>query len=287
MDYGLSRRVVSIALTLLAVIYIVKLMPKDLVVNAEPRIRDKVALISDTQYSPRLVPLILHFHAVLGPDWPIVFYTSNETVDTHLRDVNSSSAVWRRAVDSGAIDVRIIPDEFNLTTRRGVNLYLSRPWLWEQLAPAKHVLVFQTDAMICGNSHRTMDDFLDWDFIAAPLHVREKLYNGGLSLRNRTMMMEILSDPANNWEKETDAGTWTLGGEDIWFSRKMDLRGAHLPDFNQAITFACQHEWHISKSKEPLGYHKVHKVARSKLGEIAQWCPEIALAAPGTLTQQE
>ncbi|CAK7203130.1 hypothetical protein SEUCBS139899_005859 [Sporothrix eucalyptigena] len=306
-EYGLSRRFVAIALSLLAIIYIVRLTPHEMVtsqifdtnkahtastdvaeVDTTFRIKDKVALISDTQYSARLVPLILHFHAVLGPDWPIVFYTSNET-SSRLADTNGTtgSAIWQRAVASGAIDVRIIPDMWNMTTRHGVNVYLSRPWLWEQLAPAKHVLVFQTDAMICANSFTTMDDFLIYDFIGAPLHTKEKLFNGGLSLRNRSMMMEIINNPANNWEDETAAGTWTLGGEDIWFSRKMDRMGGHLPDFSQAVKFACQHDWHVSHSKTPLGYHKVHKNAGKRLPEIAEWCPEIAMAAPGKLQQQE
>lgn len=178
--------------------------------------------------------------------------------------------------------MRTIPSEFNLTSREGVNLYLSRPWLWEQLAPAQHVLVFQADAMLCANAHRTVDDFLEWDWIAATLHGTEHLYNGGLSLRNRTMIMDILRE-GNNWEEETKSGKWTMGGEDVWFSRKMDQRGAHLPDGPVALQFACQHEWHISQQKEPLGYHKVHKNAPGRLDEIARWCPEITLAAPGTL----
>lgn len=167
--------------------------------------------------------------------------------------------------------------------RDHVNLYLTRPWLWEQLAPAKHVLVFQTDAMLCGNSHRTMDDFLQWDFIGAPLHTSWHVYNGGLSLRNRTMMMEILQEAS--WEEEVKSGAWDKGGEDVWFSDKMGKRGGRTPDFKQALQFACQHDWHISEEKEPLGYHKVHKAAHGKLDEIAEWCPEIALAAPGTLPQ--
>lgn len=300
-EYGLSRRFVVIALSLLAVIYIVRLTPRDMVLDTTKsmlgsapkaaetpgfKIKDKVALISDTQYTNRLVPLILHFHSVLGPEWPIVFYTTNET-SNRISEGAGSSAIWNRAVANGAIDVRIIPEMYNMTSRYGVNVYLSRPWLWEQLLPAKHVLTFQTDAMLCGNSHKTMDDFLDWDFIAAPLHTKEKLFNGGLSLRNLTMMMEILNNPANNWERETADGTWTMGGEDIWFSRKMDLMGANLPDFKKALTFACQHDWHVSHEKEPLGYHKVHKNAPKRLPEITEWCPEIAMSAPGLLKQTE
>ena len=253
--------------------------------NTYGRITNKVAVITDTQYTSRLMPLILHYHAVLGPDWPIVFYTSQETLTNHFQpDSPKPSAIWQRAVEERRIQVRIIPDEFNLTSRNGVNLYLSRPWLWEQLAPAQHVLIFQADAILCANSHRTVDDFFEWDWIAATLHGTEHLYNGGLSLRNRTMILDILRE-GNNWEEETKSGEWTMGGEDVWFSRKMDQRGAHLPVERIALQFACQHEWHLAQQKEPLGYHKVHKNAPKWLDEITRWCPEISLAAPGSLQQ--
>jgi hypothetical protein len=243
------------------------------------QIKDKVAVISDTQYTPRMIPLIIHFQSVLGPDWPIVFYTSKQNRDQHF---TNQSAIWKRAVDLGSIQVRIIPDEFDISQRHGVNLWMSRPWFWEQLAPAKHVLIFQADAMICGNSVRTIDDFLQWDFIGAILSGDSNLYNGGLSLRNRTMLLDILYD-GNNWERETEDGTWTMGGEDIWFSRKMDQRGARLPTGDQALEFSCEHRYHVDVQKQPFGYHKVHKYAGEKIGEISEWCPEIALAAPGTL----
>ncbi|KAK3314555.1 hypothetical protein B0H66DRAFT_605502 [Apodospora peruviana] len=264
------------------------------------QIIDRVATITDTLYTERLIPLILHYHAVLGPEWPIVFFTSNETLVQHIMPpptnttttqgnetivttTPAGSAIWRRAVADGRITIRIIPDQFNLTSRNGVNLYLSRPWLWEQLAPATHVLIFQADAMICANSGRTVEDFLEWDMVGAPLHPRIHYYNGGLCLRNRTMIMEILGE-GRDWEADTLSGNWTEGGEDIWFSKQMDLRGAHLPSAQEAMLFAAEHPWHIKDSiKPPFGYHKVHKYAAGKMEQIAQWCPEIALAAPGKL----
>ncbi len=220
---------------------------------------------------------------MLGPDWPLIFYTTQETRDQHLA---SGPAAWQRAVQDGRIQVRIIPDEFDLTQRHSVNLYLSRPWLWEQLAPAQHVLIFQTDAMICGNSQRAVEDFFKWDFIGAPLHGSEKYLNGGLSLRNRTMILDILREGAN-WEEDVNSGAWDMGGEDIWFSRRMTDRGGQLPDWKEAVEFSCEHQWHVDRQKQPLGYHKVHKYASSSIEEITKWCPEIALAAPGTLKDGE
>lgn len=75
--------------------------------------------------------------------------------------------------------------------------------------------------MICADSHRKADDWLKYDFVGPSLsHIDKplpKLFNGGLSLRNRTMILEILNE-GRDWEKETEAKTWTKGGEDMGFS---------------------------------------------------------------------
>ncbi|KAI6712979.1 hypothetical protein JHW43_004538 [Diplocarpon mali] len=300
MDCGLSKRVMGAALILLATIFMLYLIPHKVFVSSTKhllgtaqvpiaastpgKIQNKVAVITDTQYTPRLIPLILHFHAVLGPDWPIVFFTSEESRENHFAPGAKGSAVWQRAVADKRIEIRTIPSDVDLTHRNAVNLYLSRPWLWEQLAPAQHVLIFQADAMICGNAHRTAEDWLQYDFVGAPFSGPDspKKYNGGLSLRNRTMILDILSE-GNNWEEETKAETWTGGGEDNWFSHKMEARSAHLPDIYESLAFSCQTELHLGMNREPFGFHKVHIGAPNKLAEIAQWCPEIALAAKGTL----
>ncbi|KAF3930592.1 hypothetical protein ABW19_dt0204606 [Dactylella cylindrospora] len=306
MILGLSAKTTFIALGLMTVLWIISLTPKDSFItktkclldtsssqpeqitdddDGEPvapkfEIKNKVAVMTDTTFSNRHIPLVMHFHAVLGPDWPIVYYTSQETYEEHFKSNPNASAIWTRAVEAGNIDVRILPDRFDLTSRRGVNLYLASPWLWEQLAPAQHVLVFQADAILCANAHKTVDDFLEYDFIGATLSREGRIYNGGLSLRNRTMMLDILSE-GSDFAKETAVNA--KEGEDVWFSRKMDARGARLPENDVAMQFACEYYFHIELMKQPLGYHKVHKRSPKKIGEISKWCPEIALAAPGPL----
>jgi hypothetical protein len=254
--------------------------------HQKARIHDRVAVITDTQYTTRLIPLIMHFHAVLGPEWPIIFYTSPEIEDLILPAApspDSGSGVWRRALENGDIEVRHIPTEYDLSDRTHVNLYLSRPWLWEQLAPAKHVLVFQADAMLCANANRTIDSFLQYDMAGAYLNKRE--YNGGLSLRNRQKLLEILAE--SRWEDEVDHQQWDpFLGEDVWFSRKLQkLEGTKLPDEKETHAFAIEFEWQTRKEKHPFGYHKIHKAVHNQtvLDEIVEWCPEISLAMAGSL----
>ncbi|KAH7389034.1 hypothetical protein BKA64DRAFT_679640 [Cadophora sp. MPI-SDFR-AT-0126] len=300
MEFQLFKHGLVIALTTIGLLMLIFLTThEDLVVKtknlfdtaqnsfAHGKVGSNVALIIDTKYTKKLVPLILHYHSVLGPDWPIVFYTSQETSDLHFSPETAvnQSAIWQRAVGNRAIDVRILPADVDLTQRDAVNLFLSRRWLWEQMAPAQHVLLFQADSMICGNSYRRIEDWLKYDYVGAPVSPFNQpapiLFNGGLSLRNRTMILDILNE--GNSLEEDSKKKGRIGGEDMWFSRKMAARGAKLPDYQEALGFACQKDWHISMVPEPLGYHKVHLNAPLRLKQIAQWCPEIALAAPGHL----
>lgn len=252
--------------------------------NTYGKIRDKVATITDTQYNERLIPIILHYHAVLGPDWPIVLFTSKEVIKNHLDPKsNKTSATWRSAVEDGRVQVRSIPDKFNLTSRYGVNVYLSSPWLWEQLAPAHHALLFQADAILCSNSPHRVDDFLQYDFVGAMMGLESKLYNGGLSLRNRTMMLDILNE-GENWERFCKERKTEEQGEDFWFSKLMDKRGGNLPKQKVSAQFALQYGYQIDDYPHPVGYHKLQKnIPQKKIDSIAEWCPEIVLTRKGTL----
>ncbi|KAH6879995.1 hypothetical protein B0T10DRAFT_495651 [Thelonectria olida] len=250
-------------------------------------IKDKVATITDTLFTPHVIPLILHYRAVLGPSWPIVFFTSQATYDEHFSPNTTSpstSAAWHRAVADGSIETRIVTPDFNLTTRQGVNMYLASPWLWEQLAPAKHVLVFQADAILCANAHQTVDDFLGYDFIGAPLNKTRKIYNGGLSIRNRTMVLDILNGERDWFTDSNTEGTEYGGhGEDVWMSIMMRGQDAHLPSIDEALKFAKELKWHNKLPGHPAGYHKVHLLDPNSIPKIREWCPEIDLCAPGQL----
>jgi hypothetical protein len=54
---------------------------------------------------------------------------------------------------------------------------------------------------------------------------------------------------------------------------------------DEALQFALQYEWHVKESKQPLGYHKVHKRVTDQqlMEDIVNWCSEISLAKAGTL----
>ncbi len=125
-------------------------------------IKKNVAAIIENRNLDQVLPLILHFSAVLGRDWPIFLFTSH----TALPD----SAPFKRLIDEHQITVRFLPPDLDFTNRLDVSGFLTRPWLWDQLEPAKHVLIFQADSILCSYSPLRVDDFLKYDFVGAPIH---------------------------------------------------------------------------------------------------------------------
>ncbi|KAI3399237.1 hypothetical protein diail_7398 [Diaporthe ilicicola] len=271
---------------------------------------DNVAVIMETDVArvPNLVPVILHFASVLGPKWPVVLVTRRD------RWVEPASPAFRRLMAERRLHVYFLPGDTAFADHRSVSVFLTRPWFWEQFESAGRVLLFQADSVVCGNSGRAVDDFLEWDLVGAPVAAEYGVgYNGGLALRNPRLVLEVVRDPANDFEKDSavaaaaedllaeinkeeakDVGPdgllqgrdeedkparpakpppW-MKFEDQWMYMKLKERGARLPDEKVAMTFAVETVYY----DKPLGYHQPFRwLTDYQKKEAMKWCPEIGM----------
>lgn len=173
-------------------------------VTANITTSNKVAVIIETRQSSGIIPLVIHFASVLGPDWPILIYTPSENFGTF-----STSHALVRFIKAGRVVVRPLADGVYFPSWNSVSEFLTVKWLWQDLAPAEHILIFQSDSILCANSVRSVDDFFEWDLIGAPIKPNfGRGYNGGLSLRKRTTMLRVVSE--FDWHDARDP-------EDQWF----------------------------------------------------------------------
>ncbi|EPE25720.1 hypothetical protein GLAREA_01632 [Glarea lozoyensis ATCC 20868] len=235
---------------------------------------NKAAVIIETRRSGGIVPLVLHFSAVLGPDWPIVIYTAAENFGSF-----STSAALLRHQRAGRVVIRALADGVYFPNWNSVSDFLTTPWIWEEMAPAEHVLLFQTDSILCSNSVRKVDDFFEWDFVGAPINPDIGVgYNGGLSLRNRKTTLRVLSE--FEWAAKPEPYP-----EDQWFfSRMKDLQekdseegivsSIKLPDMETARTFAVE----TIDYPHPLGLHQPDRFLKEHILSLDEWCPEYKLA---------
>ncbi|KAI0804079.1 hypothetical protein GGR55DRAFT_659691 [Xylaria sp. FL0064] len=247
---------------------------------------DRVAVIVEDRPLGNLIPVLLHFHSVLGPEWPVILYTSKPTAATLL----SSSSPLSRAVASSDIEIRHLPPNTTFTSHASVSQFLAAPFLWTDLAPYAKVLLFQVDSILCAAAPRHVDDFLAYDLVGAPIAPRFGTgFNGGLSLRSRELVLHVL----RRWDFAVDSEVpeapleWRF--EDQWFYARMrglaadgELQGelgirVNLPDVETAGLFAVETVW--VEGARPLGFHQPRRWQGEHMEEIMAYCPEVGMIA--------
>ena len=251
--------------------------------------KEKAAVIVENRVLANLIPIILHFSSVLGPEWPIHVFTGEENQRILLQ-----SFPFQRGVSAGRFHIRLLPPDTPLNTHASVSNFMTTPWFWEQLAPAEHLLLFQADSILCSNSDQKVEDFLQYDFVGAPVDEVRGLgmgYNGGLSLRSRTKCLEIVNTHSWQTERHGDHSQGNVDYEDQWFSKKMrelpagpDGRpGANLPSTDVAMRFSVETMWY----DKPLGYHQPNVWQAERMEEVYKWCPEYRMCTTETFTNHD
>jgi len=212
---------------------------------------------------------LTNFASNLGPDWPILVL-HNEDVSSELKQNKIVRLQKKHGVlHTASLEKNGFPA---LTSISSYSKLLSTTRFWSALK-AKHILIFQTDSVLCSMSPWTINDFLKYDYIGAPWIDRwygMDVGNGGLSLR-KTKTMVLITESFKFDESEN---------EDIYFARgtyELAARGLsiNIPPVHVAAKFAYE------AGKLPrvtsFGVHKTPKMKVDK-DAITRTCPEAAAA---------
>ena len=127
-------------------------------------------------------------------------------------------------------------------------------------------LVFQTDSIICSKHKKLINNYLKYDYVGAPWLDGGGVGNGGLSLRKKSKMLEIV----NNCKTKDDNGKYLI--EDGVFSYGCKGIPIYKPSVKEATNFSI--ETYISNKS--FGIHKAYAYLDSdEINDIKGWCPEI------------
>lgn len=218
------------------------------------------AVVIESTVIPNLVPLMLHFSAVLGPSWGLILFTLQD------RWIEPLAPPFQRLLASGHIEVRFLPATTELSSSSAVSRFLTGPWLWEQMRTAKRVLLFQTDSVLCAKAEASVEDFFEYDFVGAPIApIYGAGYNGGLSVRNPRTFLEIT--------KSVDFAASGHEFEDQFFYEELKKRGAPMPEADVAKRFSVETIYY----ETPLGYHQPQRWQQENMPAIEEWCPEVKM----------
>lgn len=210
---------------------------------------------------------LTNFASNLGPEWPILVL-HNEDVSPHLERNKIVRLQKRHGILHTASLERNGFSALSSANSSSYSKLLASTRFWFSLR-AQHVLIFQTDSVLCSMSPWTINDFLQYDYIGAPWIDRwfgMDIGNGGLSLRKTKTMIRITKAFKFN---ETE-------NEDIYFARGIYRlaerdHSVEIPPVHVAAKFAYE------AGKLPrvtsFGVHKtpLREVDRDA---IAATCPE-------------
>jgi hypothetical protein len=163
-------------------------------------------------------------------------------------------------------------DTDNLTADQ-YNYLLKQKTFWDKVY-AEHILVFQTDTVLCGKSAHSIDSFLKYPYVGCPFDTKivgdhpiwggYPFYGiGGLSIRKKSFMMDCIQ------RHPTVEDTYA---EDIFFSKCVKDKGnSENITVDILNNFCTQHVY----AKNSFGAHKVNiDLPNDEEKAFCSYCPE-------------
>jgi len=141
--------------------------------------------------------------------------------------------------------IKVIKTDHDNLTPSDYSKFLANLDFWNLLNGEK-ILIYQEDSIIFKNN---ISEFLKWDYIGAPwpennINKNLNVGNGGLSLRTKSVMIEIIKRISMNKTSNTEylkLTNSTVLPEDIYFCKNMkDLKIGLLADRESAYNFSTE-----------------------------------------------
>ena len=199
------------------------------------------AIIVEPREHPALEFVLNNFVSNLSDEWNIIVFHGNKNID-FLKKIIEKNLHTRISLINLQVD--------NLTINDYNNLFMKSTILYDNI-PTETFLVFQTDTIIFEKHKQLINDFLKYDYVGAPIKHNKTPWvgNGGLSLRKKSKMLEIMNnEPYKNVP------------EDFFFSLPTSV-SIYKPSITEAkffsveaifneVSFGCHQIWINDKYNE-------------------------------------
>ena len=185
------------------------------------------AIIVEPRKHAALKFVLLNFLNNLSDDWGIVIYHGNLNIEFVSNIIHSFDETQQTRIVKL---VNLNVDNIN----RDQYTALFMDYAFYTHIPTETFLVFQTDCIILTENKDNINMFLEYDYVGAPWHfptIRHtwlKVGNGGLSLRKKSKMLEILTSKVHDG----------IEPEDTFFSLNLGNIQCNIPDYTKAKFFS-------------------------------------------------
>ena len=207
------------------------------------------AIIVEPREHKALEFVLQNFNDNLSDEWQFIVFHGNKNKE-YTENICKKIFIPQR--------VRLIDLKVDNLTIPDYNKLFYTEDFYKQI-PTDTFLVFQTDSIICSKHKDLINRFIQYDYVGAPWSNNEGVGNGGLSLRKKSKMLEIL----NNCKHDDNTN------EDIFFSGTCDTVQINKPSYDEAKIFSIE----TVNNDKSFGIHKAYNYL--DVNTINGWCPEI------------
>jgi hypothetical protein len=197
-------------------------VPKYTAVLIEPRCHNAMSLV------------LQNFAKNLSDEWNIFILHGNLNIEYVNNIINNDLHEYKSRITTKNLNIDNLKiEEYN---------DLLKSEYFYQYIPTETFLIFQTDTLIIEKYKEMINEFLEYDYVGAPwsetylpefgIHEYNAVGNGGLSLRKKSKMLEIIKK-----NKETEL--FKKMNEDICFSLQKNIE-VKKPDFEKAKQFSIE-----------------------------------------------
>jgi hypothetical protein len=178
------------------------------------------AIIIEPREHKALEFVLSNFLENLSDDWNFIIFHGNKNIDfiNNLFDNQLKKYKYKVKLINLKIDNLTINDYNNLLVSKEFYNYI----------PTEIFLIFQTDTLICTDYKDSINDYIKYDYSGAPWKENE-VGNGGLSLRRKSKMLEII----NNCKYKNEP-------EDVYFSKACNNIKVNKPTIEDAKQFSVE-----------------------------------------------
>jgi hypothetical protein len=238
-----------------------------------------VNVITNTPYTAIMVEprnhkaldfVMRNFTDNLSNEWNFIIYHGTENEKTMKNIVSSLSSDVQNRITLVNLNVK------NLKISQ-YNTMFYCPTFYDNI-PTETFLVFQTDSIILKENKNKINDFLKYDYVGAPWpkHMgvwgKMEIGNGGLSLRKKSKMVELLK--YKNKALETNGNYEKYIAEDQFFNGYYVKEvKVYKPTFIKATEFSVEFVY----AEKAFGIHKIWGggLPYDKLQELIKKYPDI------------
>jgi len=143
------------------------------------------AVIIETREHKALSFVLLNFLKNLSDEWNFIIFHGNLNLNFINSIIENELQIYKHRITLVHIPYdNLLRDDYS-------KLLVNDRIIYDNI-PTEIFLIFQTDTVIFEQNKHLINNFLKYDYVGAYLPLHDLVGNGGLSLRKKSKMLEII-----------------------------------------------------------------------------------------------